>query len=55
MYQVYGTAKGSPREEDWELILETPDAAEATRAVHESEGTFWRRLNEDGQIVLARV
>ncbi|WP_318219272.1 hypothetical protein [Streptomyces sp. SCL15-6] len=55
MYQVYGTTKGSPREEDWELILQTPDVVEATKAIHESDGTFWRRLTEDGQIVLDRV
>ncbi|MFB6887583.1 hypothetical protein ACFCY8_42960 [Streptomyces noursei] len=55
MYRVYGTVKGSPRNEDWELILETPDAVEATEAVHKSEGTFWRRLTEDDQIVLDRV
>ncbi|MFI1441808.1 hypothetical protein [Streptomyces fructofermentans] len=55
MYRVYGTAKGSPGDEDWELILETSDVVEATRSVHESEGTFWRRLTEDDQIVLARV
>ncbi|GHG13124.1 hypothetical protein ACFFSH_31425 [Streptomyces filamentosus] len=55
MYRMYGTAKGSPGDEDWELILETPDVVEATRSVHESEGTFWRRLTEDDQIVLDRV
>ncbi len=34
MYQVYGTTKASPREEDWELTLQPPD----------------RRLTENGQI-----
>lgn len=55
MYRVYGTAKGSPGDEDWELILETPDAVQAMKSVHESEGTFWRRLTEDDQVVLDQV
>jgi len=54
-YRVYGTAKSYPSEGDWVLLLETADAVEATTAAHESEGTFWRRLTEDGQVVLARV
>ena len=54
-YEVQGTAKASPGEGDWERILSTDDPVEATRAVHESEGTFWRRLLEDGQVVLSRV
>lgn len=55
MYRVYGTAKSRPVEGDWELLLETADPFEATAAAHESEGTFWRRLTEDGQVVLDRV
>ncbi|MEU3294432.1 hypothetical protein ABZ722_18950 [Streptomyces longwoodensis] len=55
MYRVYGTVKGYPQVQDWELILETPDVVEATKVVHESEGTFWRRLTEDDQVVLDRV
>ena len=55
VYGVYGTGKASPGDGDWELLLETADAAEATAAAHESEGTFWRRLTEDGQVVLGRV
>lgn len=55
MYRVYGTAKAYPRDDDWHLLLETPDAVEATRAVHQSDGTFWRRLTEDDQMVLDRV
>ncbi|MFB6805500.1 hypothetical protein [Streptomyces sp. NPDC056387] len=54
-YRVYGTAKSRPSDADWELLLETADPVEATALAHESEGTFWRRLTEDGQIVLARV
>ncbi|MFE3577827.1 hypothetical protein [Streptomyces vinaceus] len=52
---MYGTTKSGPCEADWELLLETADPVEATALAHESEGTFWRRLTEDGQIVLARV
>ncbi|WP_185893322.1 hypothetical protein [Streptomyces sp. WAC08241] len=55
LYRVLGTSKAYPTESDWELILETDDAVEATTTVHESEGTFWRRLTEDDEIVLARV
>ncbi|MFC5220444.1 hypothetical protein [Streptomyces coerulescens] len=55
MYRVYGTVRAHPRDEDWQLILETEDAVEATAAVHETEGTFWRRLAEDDEIVLDRV
>lgn len=54
-YRVLGTGKASPAEGDWQLILKTTDAAEATRVVHESEGTFWRRLTENGHVVLDRV
>lgn len=54
-YQVEGTVRSHPNNDDWTPILTTEDPAEATRVVHESEGTFWRRLSEDGQIVLARV
>ena len=45
----------SPEATDWQLLLETDDPVEATDLAHESEGTFWRRLTEDDQIVLARV
>lgn len=55
VYRVYGTTKPAPGEADWTLLLETADPVEATALAHESEGTFWRRLPEDGQIVLARV
>lgn len=55
VYRVYGTGKASPGEGDWDLLLETADVVDATAAVHESEGTFWRRLVEDGQVVLSRV
>lgn len=55
IYRVLGTVKASPGETDWELLLETVDPVVATRAVHESEGTFWRRLTEDGVVVLDRV
>ncbi|MCQ1575341.1 hypothetical protein [Streptomyces parvus] len=54
-YRVYGTAKASPADGDWELLVETPDAVVATKLAHESEGTFWRRLTEDGYVVLDRV
>lgn len=54
-YRVYGTTLSGPAERDWELILETTDAAQATQAVHETEGTFWRRLTEDDTVVLPRV
>lgn len=54
-YQVYGTTKAFPAETDWELLVETPDPVRATEVVHESEGTFWRRLTEDGHVVLDRV
>lgn len=54
-YRVYGTAKASPADDDWELLVETPDAVVATKLAHESEGTFWRRLTEDGHVVLDRV
>ncbi|MFF5265414.1 hypothetical protein ACFY4C_41580 [Actinomadura viridis] len=55
LYRVYGTTKASPSDGDWEVLLETRDAVEAMTAVHESEGTFWRRLTEDGRVVLDRV
>ncbi|WP_159040031.1 hypothetical protein [Streptomyces sp. XY533] len=55
MYRVYGTTKSHPSDADWVLLLETADPVEATALAHESEGTFWRRLTEDGQIVLARI
>lgn len=54
-YQVYGTAKASPADDDWELLAETSDAVVAAQLVHESEGTFWRRLTEDGHVILDRV
>lgn len=54
-YRVYGTVKATPSESDWELLAETSDPIHATRTVHESEGTFWRRLTEDDQIVLDKV
>ena len=54
-YRVYGTTRSKPTEGDWDLLLETSDPVEATAAVHDSEGTFWRRLTEDGRIVLGRV
>ncbi|MCY0917078.1 hypothetical protein OS965_02655 [Streptomyces sp. H27-G5] len=54
-YRVYGTTKSHPSDSDWDLLLETTDPVEATAAVHESEGTFWRRLTEGGQVVLDRV
>lgn len=55
MYRVYGTTKSHPSDGDWGLLLETTDPVEATAMAHESEGTFWRRLTEDGEVVLARV
>ncbi|WP_157865007.1 hypothetical protein [Streptomyces prasinopilosus] len=54
-YQVDGTVRSTPSSNDWEPILTTEDPVEATRVAHESEGTFWRRLLEDGRIVLPRV
>lgn len=54
-YQVDGTVRSQPGPGDWEPILTTDDPVEATRTAHETEGTFWRRLLEDGQIVLPRV
>lgn len=54
-YRVYGTCVGKPKDDDWFLLLETTDAVEAVAEVHETDGTFWRRLVEDGQIVLDRV
>lgn len=55
LYRVYGTCAGKPNDADWFLLLSTTDAVEAVSAVHETDGTFWRRLTEDGQIVLDRV
>ncbi|WP_330172926.1 hypothetical protein OG875_04605 [Streptomyces sp. NBC_01498] len=55
VYRVYGSVKASPREGDWDLIAETSDPVLATATAHESEGTFWRRLTEDGHVVLDRV
>lgn len=55
MYRVYGTTKSHPSDIDWTLLLETADPVEATAMAHESEATFWRRLTEDGEVVLARV
>lgn len=43
-FAVFGTVKATPGGKDWELIAETTDPVEATRTVHETEGTFWRRL-----------
>lgn len=54
-YRVYGTTKASPTESDWELLVETSDAVQAVTAAHETEGTFWRCLTEDGCVVLDRV
>ncbi|MEU5756773.1 hypothetical protein [Streptomyces sp. NPDC047829] len=54
-YQVHGTIRSHPAPQDWEPILTTKDLVEATRVVHETEGTFWRRLLEDGQAMLPRV
>ncbi|QKW31429.1 hypothetical protein HUT11_35285 (plasmid) [Streptomyces seoulensis] len=54
-YEVQGTQISYPLEDHWETILRTDDPVEATRVVHESEGTFWRRLLEDGHVVLPRV
>lgn len=54
-YRVYSTTKASPSDGDWELLVETSDVVVATKLVHESEGTFWRRLTEDGHMVLDRV
>lgn len=54
-YQVDGTTRSHPRPGNWQPILVTEDPVEATRVAHETEGTFWRRLLEDGQIVLPRV
>lgn len=54
-YRVYGTCVGKPKDADWFLLLETTDAVEAVDAVHDTDGTFWRRLTEDGQIVLDHV
>lgn len=55
VYRVYGTTRSRPQESDWELLQETCDAYEATKTAHESEGTFWRRLTQDGQIILDRI
>lgn len=55
VYGVFGTVKASPSETDWDLLLETADPVEATALAHESDGTFWRRLTEDGVVVLDRV
>lgn len=55
MYRVYGTLKSHPSDADWRLLLETDDPVEATTLAHESEGTFWRRLTENGHVVLDRV
>ncbi|MGW2739159.1 hypothetical protein ACWC4D_33790 [Streptomyces sp. NPDC001288] len=54
-YEVQGTPKSYPQDEDWDVLLTTNDPVEATRVVHETEGTFWRQLLEDGQVVLPRV
>lgn len=43
--------EGVPFDTDWELLIGKPDAA----VVHESEDTFWRRLMEDGYLVLDQV
>ncbi len=54
-YEVQGTRMSYPTEGDWETLTRTDDPVAAVRVVHETEGTFWRRLLEDGQVVLARV
>ncbi|MDW4912493.1 hypothetical protein [Streptomyces californicus] len=54
-YRVYGSVKASAAATDWELLVETSDAVVATQLVHETEGTFWRRLTEDGHVILDRV
>ena len=54
-YEVQGTRMSHPTDGDWETLTRTNDPVAAVRAVHETEGTFWRRLLEDGQVVLARV
>lgn len=54
-YEVQGTLKSYPRKQDWTTILRTDDPVQATTVVHETEGTFWRRLLEDGRTVLPRV
>lgn len=53
--EVQGTPTSHPQESNWETLTRTDDPVEATRVVHETEGTFWRRLLEDGRIVLPRV
>jgi hypothetical protein len=55
VYEVQGTQISYPLEADWTTILRTGDAAKATRVVHETEGTFWRRLLQDGVVILPRV
>ncbi|WP_228982205.1 hypothetical protein [Streptomyces sp. DH12] len=55
LFRVLGTSKTYPTKTDWYQILETSDPVEATAAVHETEGTFWRRLIEDDHVVLDRV
>lgn len=54
-YRVFGTVKASRCVDDWELLLTTTDPVAAVNTVHESEGTFWRRLTEDDAVVLDRV
>lgn len=54
-YQVDGTTRSQPGSTDWEPIITTDDPVEAVRVVHETEGTFWRRLIEDGRVVFDRA
>ncbi len=54
-YQVDGTVRARPGPDDWVTILVADDPVAATRVVHETEGTFWRRLSEDGEVILPRV
>ncbi|WP_158819088.1 MULTISPECIES: hypothetical protein [Streptomyces] len=54
-YEVHGTDEASPTDDDWYPLAQTDDPVEATALVHQTEGTFWRRLTEDGQVVLPRV
>ena len=54
-YEVQGTGEASPSGDSWDLIVTTDDPVKAVRVLHETEGTFWRRLLEDGRVVIPRA
>lgn len=39
----------------WTLVFETADPVDAMECAHEIEGYFWRRVFEDGRLVIDRM